>query len=257
MTSRPNFDLSKIELSVKDISRGIVFPKKLTDDLAEFIGIMVGDGHLDAKTWKKKDGQKAVRYNLKISGNKAEEEYLSYIQHLFKSLFNLNLIYMQDTSRGAIILRAHSKGIVNFLNKVCQIPVNKKNNSVGVPNIIREGSVSIKYAFLRGLADTDFTLTFKNRGKRGHNYPLIKASFKSKKLVQDLEVLYRECGFRYSTYYNEVRDDKRFGRTVIHNIYLYGKDNLRKWIKTIGFSNQKFRRKIEKWEKDGVCPPGY
>ena len=126
------------------------------------------------------------------------------------------------------------------------------------PSIIKNSNDIIKCAFLRGLADTDFTVTFKNRTNKGHNYPVIKASFKSKKLVSVLENLFQHLGFKYSTYYGEIRRDIRFSNpTITNSAYLYGVKNFKKWIKKVNFSNPKFQRKINKWTKDGTCPPGY
>ena len=251
------FDLTTIEKSKSDIKRGIKLPTSLNKELAEFIGIMIGDGHLRYSIGKQRRGTKLVRSDIIIAGNSAETSYLSYIQELFYSLFNHNLSHEKDKRSNTVLLNAHSKGIVQFLNKSCEIPLNKKTDIVAIPEIIKASSSNIKYAFLRGLADTDFTVTFKNKTNKGHNYPVIKASFKSKKLVEDLEKLYREIGFKYCVIYDLVQKDYRFGPVIMNQIYLNGRKNFAKWLNRIGFSNYKFKRKIAKWQNDGVCPPGY
>ena len=38
------FDLSEIKLSRKDVLRGLRFPSEMSEQLAEDIGIMIGDG---------------------------------------------------------------------------------------------------------------------------------------------------------------------------------------------------------------------
>ena len=38
------FDLSEIKLSRKDVKRGLKFPSEMNEQLAEDIGIMIGDG---------------------------------------------------------------------------------------------------------------------------------------------------------------------------------------------------------------------
>ncbi len=127
-----------------------------------------------------------------------------------------------------------------------------------VPEIIlKSQDNNIKRAFLRGLADTDFSLCFKNKNNTKHCYPVIKGTFKSKRLIQSLELLFQELNFRYSTYYDEKRYDSRWGNYINHNIYLNGKDNFQKWIQTIGFSNPKFQVKVQQWLEQGFCPPGY
>lgn len=252
-----DFDLSKIEQSINDINKGVNFPRILSEELAEFIGIMIGDGHLGIYNIIRK-GKNVLLSDLNISGNKNEEDYLRYIMNLFHSLFNIKLNYRRDSTPNSIMLRIHSRGIVQFLTKLCEIPSNRKAHIVRIPPIIKESDNNIKYAFLRGLADTDFSVTFKNRTNKGHNYPVIKGSFKSRNLILDLELIFSELGFRYCTLYDEIIRDPRFKSPIImHSIYLNGKANFRKWIELIGFSNPKFQKKTEKWLTDGFCPPGY
>ncbi|MBI2136430.1 hypothetical protein HYU06_05140 [Candidatus Woesearchaeota archaeon] len=214
-------------------------------------------GHLSYSVGKQRTGTKLARSQIIIAGNSNETEYLQFIQDIFYSLFNVELSYEKDNRSDTVLLRAHSKGILKFLSEKCEIPLNRKTEIVNVPEIIKCSSKGIKCAFLRGLADTDFSVTFKNKTNKGHNYPVIKASFRSKRLVQDLEKLYREIGFKYCVIYNLKQDDKRFGPIFMNHIYLNGRKNIYRWIKNIGFSNYKFNRKVDKWLKDGVCPPGY
>jgi len=252
------FDLSRIERSKIDLKTNINIPLTLTKELAEFIGIIIGDGHLEFYAGYEKTGRKYVEYQIRIAGNKKEKDYLDYIRNLFYSLFNTNLKYMDDKRSNAFILRKNSKGILQFLNKICGIPFNKKVDIVRIPEVIKKSDINIRRAFLRGLADTDYSISFKNRTQKGHNYPVIKGSFKSKKLIEDLSILYKELEFIYCVYYDERKFDKRKNDyDIIHNIYLNGKRNLNKWIQEIGSSNHKFQRKIKKWQEDGICPPGY
>ena len=247
-----------VKLSEHDKKRNISIPQYLTPELAEFIGLMIGDGNISQFHYPTIEGRSTLHSDIKIACNKNEVQYITHIQHLFQKLFNLELKYMQEKSQGAIALRAHSKGIVHFLNLACEIPIKQKGSIVGIPTIIKNNPLEIKRAFLRGLADTDFSVSFQNKTGKGHNYPVIKASFKSRKLVQDLEELYKELGFVYSTYYNQTTHDKRFANpTTIHSVYLYGRKNLTHWLNHVGFSNEKFLRKTKKWSQDGVCPPGY
>ncbi len=252
------FDLSLIEMSKRDVIAGLKLPDLLTEELAEFIGIMVGDGHLGYYTGINGRGRNYVNYQIKIAGNKSENEYLWHIMNLFYSLFHIKLYYTKDTSYNSIILRRNSKGILQFLNKICGIPLNYKTNIVEIPEIIKKSEDGIKCAFLRGLTDTDFAVTFKNRANKGHNYPVIVGGFKSRKLVQDLENLFFILGFRHSVAYDLKYFDKRtHDYTIINRIYLYGRKNFERWINSIGFSNPKFQRKANKWLTEGVCPPGF
>ena len=63
-----NFDLSKVELSKNDVRRGITLPILLSKELAEFIGIVIGDGHLSVSTGKQKSGAPLIKSSLINSG---------------------------------------------------------------------------------------------------------------------------------------------------------------------------------------------
>jgi len=252
------FDLSSIEFSKNDHRTGVELPKILTVDLAEFIGIIVGDGHLGFYQGKEKNGRDYVEYQIRIAGNKKEQDYLEYVRRLFYSLFHINLYYTNDRRSNTVILRKNSKGILQFLNKICEIPVNAKTHIVCIPKIVKSANKKIKQAFLRGLADTDFSVVFVNKNNKGHNYPVIKGSFASRRLVEDLEILYRELGFSFCTVYNEKGYDKRRDKYTFRNsIYLNGRKNFANWTENISFCNLKFAMKVKKWQADGICPPGY
>jgi len=251
------FDTSGLSLSRQDIGKPLIFPTRLTENLSEFLGIMVGDGHLGQYNLVNHGRYKKLHSEISISGNINERIYHEYVNDLFFSLFGFRMKYKKYPASRAVLLAAYSRGLVQFLNKVCGIPVNRKTPNLRVPDIILNSSKGIRTAFLRGLADTDFSFAFKYRPSKGHIYPVIRAAFNSRQLISCLIIMLDDLGFRYYVQYDEITQDKRFGPTVIHNIYLYGKDNCLKWIKEIGFSNPKFQRKYKKWLRDGYCPPGY
>src|SRR3989344_9260859 len=177
-------------MSKSDILRKVTLPTNLDESLAEFLGIIVGDGHVGHYPEKDEYGKiKFIRRDVKIACNKNEEEYIKYIMQLSHKLFNIELKRMQDTAPNCIVLRMHSKGIVHFLSD-CGIPLNKKTNIVSIPPAIKRARKEVKCAFLRGLVDTDFAVTFKKKTKRGYSYPVIKGSFKSRLLVEDLAELF-------------------------------------------------------------------
>ena len=111
-------------------------------------------------------------------------------------MFKSELNCIPDPRSQTMILRFNSKGMVQFLNKICEISLNRKTDIVFVPVIIKNASKGVKYQFLRGIADTDFTVTFQNRTGKGHNYPVIKCNFKSKFLIKDLVQRMRRCYIR-------------------------------------------------------------
>ncbi len=245
-------NISFLEKSNYDIKRGITFPEELTEDLAELIGIVVGDGHLSVIERSNFMVKKFTQSAVYISGNKNEKEYLDYVSILFKNLFNCDFSYREDKRSDAVLLTKYSKGIVNYLNQVCKIPIGKKSNIVKVPSIILNSSNNIKYAFLRGLADTDFYVAFK---KTKNNYPVIRGSFKSIHIVKDLEILFTDLGFIHSCCYDINLNDKRWGKYKMHAIYLNGRNNLERWNRLIGFNNPKITQRISNSYKKNKKEP--
>lgn len=249
------FDLSKLEISVFDKRKEIIFPNELSVELAELIGILVGDGHLSVLKRIGPTGKIFTQSTIFVSGNSNEKEYLGYIQNLFLTLFNTHLTSRKDKRSDAILLVCYSKGIVNYLSKVCQIPVGKKCATVRIPRIIFDSNIHCQRAFLRGLVDTDFYIAFKKTKKGIYSYPNMRGSFKSKGLVEDLYVMFGNLNFSPYALYDVKRHDKRWGDYVMQHVYLLGKDNLYRWMDEIGFSHYKNILKVETWRKTGESIP--
>ena len=150
----------KIPYSNKDKFVNITLPKELNEDLAEFVGIVVGDGHLNHEI--RKDSR---FYSLTISCNFTEDmNYFSNnINPLFKKLFNTNLSVIKSKNFNYFNAVKCSKSIVNFLSLNFSIPIGNKTADISIPTIIANSGNSIKSVFIRGLADTDFSLSFKKR----------------------------------------------------------------------------------------------
>ncbi|MFQ6020745.1 MAG: hypothetical protein ACE5J4_01845 [Candidatus Aenigmatarchaeota archaeon] len=231
-----NLDLSKIKLSFKDKIKKLKFPKKMNEKLAEDIGIHIGDGSMYIT------GSSKQSYEIKCSGHPEDdkEHYLNTIIPLKEELFNIKikpkLFKPKKTDFGFVIC---SKALFYFYNKVIGIPAGNKTKICKIPDIIMKSEDKIKIAFLRGLADTDFSLTFKSKSKKHnlHTYPLIFAGFASNNLINDLKDVLSDLNFTfcYCSYFGR-RYDKLYLKYVIN---LNGVENLEKWMKLIGFNNQK------------------
>lgn len=73
-----------IEMSKNDKKRKIIIPKKITAELAEIIGIIIGDGHV-GEYINKTGERKFTHYTLEIDGNIIDENYYNYhVNHIVK-----------------------------------------------------------------------------------------------------------------------------------------------------------------------------
>ncbi len=244
--------LSRVEFSKYDEKIKIKVPRTLTPKLAYFIGIHVGDGTLVYDKSK-------YHYIIGYTGHLIDEWdfHRDIITPLVRELFNKDVIQTEDLreNKKSVRIFFKSKAIFTFLSKVIELPVGSKK-TLGIPSIIKMANNTIKMNFIRGLADTDFTLTFKKKYRSVHYYPSIAISSASKSLINDLKNVLIDLSFR--PYY--LKSYKKFDRrnsTYYHGaeIDLNGLYNLNLWMKKIGFTSTKHLTKYEIWKKYGYCPP--
>ncbi|MFH0869162.1 MAG: LAGLIDADG family homing endonuclease, partial [archaeon] len=207
---------------------------RLTENLAEFIGILLGDGGI----YKNKNRGNSIE----ISGGLDDFCYLNgYVRNLIKQLFGIESKVIRRKNRNEILLRIYSNRLFRFLTEELCLWYGKKDN-IGIPEIIKKSSDKYIFAFLRGLTDTDFGYMF----KRGGEWPSIETAFKSKQLVLDLKEILSVYGITCWTRTDYVAHYKN--RTWITNeIELTGKANFIRWIKLIGSSHPKNQKKISNW----------
>jgi intein/homing endonuclease len=156
------FDLSEIEMSRTDKKLNIRIPRYLNSDLAYLMGIQIGDGYLK-KTLR--TNLHSTGYTISYDGHHINDKewYDFVLKNLIKQLFNKDT-NAWITTRGTVRINFRSKAIFTFLNKICRISQSPKTN-IHIPDIIFSADDGVKRAFLRGLADTDFSLTFKKGQK--------------------------------------------------------------------------------------------
>lgn len=250
------FDNTKIEFSIFDLKRNIKLPNKLNQNLAELVGIMVGDGCI----YVKKDEAKRIKYELFISGHAIDdlEYHEKTISNLFNNLFNIKPYIRRIYGTKGIRTCITSKAIINFLIRSIKLKSgNKIYNKNNIPSYflyIKDNKVI--YSLIRGIADTDFCLKFKRKYvkyNRYHYYPIIVGNFGSSILTKRISVLLNRINIKNHLEFskNSVRN-KKFN---CYSVVISGKKNLEKWMRTIGFNNIKHKTKYIIWKKFGFCPP--
>ncbi len=245
------FDLSKIEFSRNDVKKGLTLPSELTPELAEDLGIMTGDGCLNPCM--------ANDHEILCSGDPKDEldYYANFVCPLKCKLFNISLRprIINPKRQNEFGIRSWSKAIFSFYRQAFEFPVGNKECSIGVPNIIVESDKGTRTSFVRGLFDTDGSLTFRKKNSDVYYYPIIKFNTVSSKLFLKVKVLLKSFGFNDIWSGRRLRYDLRYNRNYLtYDIDISGKNNLNNWIKLIGFSNPKHLTKYLVWERLGFCP---
>ncbi|MDD5132819.1 MAG: LAGLIDADG family homing endonuclease [Candidatus Nanoarchaeia archaeon] len=214
-----------IIFSKKDEERKIKLPNKITPELAEEVGMHLGDGFLSGRK---------TEYRLK--GNKDEKDYYdTFIKGLYKSLFNINLnIKEYEDTYG---FEMYSKAIHTFKSKVLGLPIGRKIN-VKIPDIFKINDITILTSLLRGLYDTDGCITFMSHYNHKKYYPHITFAQKSDFLIKDIYNILKMLGFNPCYFKGEGYS----------SLSLYGYNSLKRYMDLIGFHNPKHLRKVNNWK---------
>ncbi len=202
---------------IKEIS----IPKK-DNKLAEFIGIMLGDGNIYVSV---KDGI----YQIKVTTNSVtDREYLlNFVKPLFEGLFKVKGNITFEKKRKGINLRVASMKIVLFLNSLGLPSGDKIYNQVTIPKWIKINR-GLLIACLRGLFDTDGTVFHPNKnsenwviGFKNYNLGLLKE-------VRESLILF---GFHPTNITGKA-------------IFITRKEEARLFTQKIGFNNPKHYSKV-------------
>jgi len=238
-------DIAKIEFSNNDLKYKIKLPKFLDDRLAYLLGVQVGDGYL-----RKQVRGTTTDYLICYDGHIINEFewYEDILKKLIKGLFNKD-VKIVKTNKGTVKSYLRSKAILSFLNQVCGVSYSPKNN-IKIPDIITISNKEIKRSFLKGLADTDFSFTFKKR--KNYDYPVIYFQTYSKSLYESTRLLLEELGFKvHGAYRKSYRYDKVFDS---YYLTISGRSQFGKWVNEIGFGSLNHITKFKIWKKTGHLP---
>ena len=206
----------------------IILPK-LDKKLSEFIGILLGDGHMSKKG-----------HGIIITGGKADSSYITiYIPKLMKELFGKEpKTYILNDKATIIQSLIYSKALTEFFSKEYNIPIGKKKNT-SIPLVLTQNDYLL-IPCLRGLIDTD-------GGIYKHNNKSSQICFYNScvSLLYSVKNSFHKLGFKPYFYWNKKRE-----RGVIS----ISGDDVDKYFEKIGFSNPKNEIKFKLWKKTGTVP---
>ena len=192
-----------------------VVPPKKSTDLAEFVGIMLGDGEL-------------TRYQVKVSLNTlVDKEYIYYVSILMKRLFpGLEIKIRLRENEGCTTIGMNSRIVADFLKQMgitSWKPI--------IPIWILEQNKYIA-ACIRGLIDTEGCIGFKVYNGRNKNN------------------IYRQLAFtsRNPVLLTFIRDGLsglglKCTQSLIKNIYLSNDKQIDQYRNLIGFHNPKLEQR--------------
>ena len=176
----------------------------INKDLAYFLGVIVGDGHL-------------YENRVVIS---SDEKFIREVMSPFcKKLFKIKIITRKINSW--YITEINSRALVWFLRDIFRIPIGRKGHIISIPKIILKNDEFIPF-FLEGLYDADGTISKSGR---------ISLCSISIKLINEVENLLRN--YCIKSYFKI--DDR--GKNPVYHLRCYSKESRYLFNKIIGFKH--------------------
>ena len=207
--------------------RKVIIQPQRSPLLAEFIGILLGDGCL------------CSRFQVSIAFNtETDRAYGFYLQSLFRTLFDLSAtIQYRPPSRGGNVV-ASSRTLVEYLQKLGLVNGNKVLHQVDVPEWIWTGS-DYQQACLRGLMDTDGSVYSYQHTVYGRPYTHTALCFtnRSYPLLDFVEGTLKVNGYRPT-------------RTGFR-VYLYRRIEIGRYFSDIGTHNSKHATRYQVYAEGG------
>jgi len=199
-------------------------------DLAELVGILLGDGSLSLK----KNNPKSIN-RLKISFNSRDDrEYIYYVRELLKNLFKVDPILKFRKNENTADLFIFKKEIIEYLVNIAGLKLSPKWNRALIPSKFTKNKLNL--LVLRGYFDTDGSLVITNNN--GTIYPRLEMKICPSPMQEQFIKILKEYDFKFGSY--------SIGKGEVR-IQLNGKAQLEKWSKLVGFSNQKHLEKAKKF----------
>ena len=199
----------------------IIIPARSVE-LANFIGIMLGDGGIRSKY------QLFVTYN-----SKTDKEFAAYVGKLVKRLFGMDhRLLRRKHNLGADII-VSSANVVSFLLKQGLVRGDKIEQRVDIPKWVKRNA-DFKKACVRGLFDTDGSLYC-------HRYKV------SNKWYEYLKLNFTSCSKPLLQSVHQILTDLKI-KSVLKGVYITisAQSDVNRYLATIGSSNQKF---VDRWKR--------
>ena len=228
-------DTTLVEYSSSDKKRGICIPTILNEELAEEIGIHLGDGSMNIY----KGG-----YLYSVEGHLIDDRqhYVQRIGPLMKKLYNADVRLRERKCAGVYGFQFGSKAIGTFKSRVLGLPLGPKRSPI-VPDQIRSNP-DLAAAFLRGYFDTDGCVYLEK--KYGKLYPRLFIVTASQAMYEQLTELFQMLDFNFSAYQE---------KSGYFRIETRGFKSLNQWRSVVGSNNPKHLAKIKKVRAQGDLNP--
>jgi len=217
-------DISSLKFPKRSHRKKVDLPIA-SPQLAEFMGIMIGDGGIN-NSWQVTITMNAI----------SDKPYANYIYNLCIKLFGIAPAIRKRKNRQALVISLASTTVVDFLVARGLCRGNKLAQGLIIPRWILTNR-KYKLACARGLIDTDGCLFIHKHKVGGKFYKNIGLCFTSHspELIRQVSTIFEEFGI--------IPHSSTSGR----NIYLYREDAVAKYLEIFGTSNERIGSLYQKW----------
>jgi intein/homing endonuclease len=217
-------DIALLKDPSKSHRKKVAIPKPSVF-LAEFFGIMIGDGGIN------NDWQANITLNTE-----ADAKFILFVSKLCNRLFKILPAIRKRKEKRATIVSLASTTVVDFLVDSGLRRGNKLKQGLEIPNWILSKK-TYRIACVRGLMDTDGCLFIHKHAVQGKQYSNIGLSFTSAsfRLIEQVSSVFEEVGI--------TPHISGGGR----NIFLYKESAVDRYIKIFGTSNDRIASVYKRW----------
>ena len=201
---------------------------RLTKNFALLYGIMLGDGCLSLFDNRKK--------YVSISGSLVDDKpfFENIIQPIINILINKQIPIKLRPYCGSLELNFVNYKLFDLISSF-GFPIGKKGNKLFIPKVFYDKNL-VKYV-IRGFFATDGSLVLTDNN--GTLYPRVEANGIAKNLIEEISIFLNSKGINCK-FYEAKRKYHWFPNTQQqYRLQMNGKENLKKFIKEIGFVNPK------------------
>lgn len=188
--------------------------------LAELLGILAGDGHVDT-------------YQATVTTNSlTDAEHAQHVSLTFKKLFGIQPRIIKRKNQNACVVVVSSKMVCDFLLNKGMVSGNKIVGNISMPGWVY-GNLKFRSAYVRGLFDTDGSVYIDKHYIRGRIYKNIGIAFsnRAKGLLGGFKEYLETIGLHPTQKTN-------------FEVFLRREKEIEKYFEVIGSSNPKHLQKV-------------
>ena len=203
--------------------RKVVNKLRKTAKVAELIGILLGDGHIDT-------------YQISITLNARDDRsYATYVTQLLAEVSGVSPSITKRNRSNVFIIRLSRVAIIEDLRKLGVTSKNKVKDQVDIPNWIKL-SAPFSRACIRGLWDTDGCIyeEVHRKTKKHYRYPRLSLVSHSMPLLSSVTTLLSRMDFS-----PKIRNNR--------SVQLESRADIVKYFQLIGSSNAKHCERYSKF----------